>query len=90
MAHAVKYLNDCNRDTHIPMCRVVEGKEPKHFHKLMKTGKKPLNANDIDGGFMGRRDSNPVLSDIAAANKAEDAAEESAEEEEEEADEAEE
>jgi len=80
MVHAVQYLNSLDRDTHIPMCRVLEGKEPKHFHKLMATGKKALNAANIPNGFMGRRDSNPVLSEVAAAADA-GAAEDSGEEE---------
>merc|ERR1719499_971044 len=90
MVHAVKYLNSLKRDTHIPMCRVLEGKEPKHFKKLMATGKKELTANDVDGGFMGRRDSNPILSEIAAANDkgAASSDEEEEEDEEEAADEA--
>jgi len=69
MVHAVQYLNDSGRDTHIPMCRVLEGKEPKHFMTLMKTGKKALTAADVPKGFMGRRDSNPVLAQVAAANE---------------------
>lgn len=70
MAHAVKYLNELQRDTHIPMCRVLEGKEPAHFHKLMKAGEKgkQITAKDVDGGFMGRRDSNPVLRDTIPAD----------------------
>lgn len=81
MVHAVKYLSSCNRDTHIPMCRVLEGHEPPHFKTLMKTGKKDLTAADIPKGFLGRRDSNPVLSELAAA-KDKGAASSSEEEEE--------
>merc|ERR1719362_550530 len=66
MAHAVKYLHQEGRATDVPICRVMEGKEPPHFTKLMAAGKKKgkWDATMVEGGFLGRRSSLNVLRDI--------------------------
>jgi len=61
MAHVQKYLMDSGRPTNIPVCRVMEGREPKHFHTMMedcKDGK--WDAKKIDSGFCGRMSANMV------------------------------
>jgi len=65
MSHAVQYLQDLKRSTKIPVCRVVEGREPDHFMKLMKEGKTHgWNAEMMTSGFIGRRESIRVMRDL--------------------------
>jgi len=65
MIHAVQYLQDQKRSTMIPICRVVEGREPDHFKKLMKEGKTHgWNAEMMTSGFIGRGDSAAVYRDL--------------------------
>merc|ERR1712079_178987 len=66
MAHAVGYLKKEGRPASVPICRVMEGKEPAHFTKLMAAGKKKgkWDADMVEGGFLGRRSSLNVLRDI--------------------------
>lgn len=65
MIHAVKYLEDSGRSTHIPLCRVMEGKEPAHFTKLMREGKKHgWDAEMMTTGFVGRGDSQSVYKEM--------------------------
>jgi len=65
MSHAVQYLQELMRSTNIPVCRVVEGREPDHFLKLMKEGKnhQGWNAEMMTYGFIGRRHSLHVARD---------------------------
>jgi len=64
MSHAVQYLQELMRSTKIPVCRVVEGREPDHFLKLMKEGKSHgWNAEMMTYGFIGRRHSLHVARD---------------------------
>jgi len=64
MVHAVEYLQAQQRSTKIPVCRVVEGREPDHFVKLMKEGKSHgWNADMMMAGFVGKRDSLHVYRD---------------------------
>merc|ERR1712142_1353190 len=56
MMHAVQYLQNEKRSTKIPICRVMEGKEPDHFVTLMKEGKTHgWDAQMMTSGFIGRR-----------------------------------
>lgn len=67
MHHAVQYVTSTGRNPNdMPMCRVVEGKEPPHFNKIMKAGKKGAWDADMIGdenGFVGRKSSVAVLRD---------------------------
>jgi gelsolin len=65
MLYAVQYLQDQKRSTKIPVCRVVEGREPDHFMKLMKEGKTHgWDAEMMTCGFIGRRHSVVVTRDV--------------------------
>lgn len=66
MPHACAYVSESGRNPmDIPMCRIAEGKEPAHFSKLMKSGKKGWDADMIgdENGFVGRKSSVAVLRD---------------------------
>jgi len=66
MPHACAYVTESGRNPmDIPMCRVLENKEPSHFMKLMKSGKKGWDADMIgdEDGFVGRKSSVAVLRD---------------------------
>merc|ERR1712087_702795 len=61
MVHVTEYLMGNNRPINIPVCRVIEGKEPKHFHSMMEDcsdGK--WDAKMMVGGFCGRQSSKAV------------------------------
>jgi len=69
MPHAVSYLESQGRsDKAVPICRVLEGKEPPHFIKVMKSSKKGGATWDADlikdDGFVGRRSSVTVMRDL--------------------------
>jgi len=65
MLHAVQYLQEQKRSTKIPVCRVLEGREPDHFSKLMKEGKTHgWDAEMMTFGFIGRRHSDVVARDV--------------------------
>jgi len=64
MIHAVQYLEDAGRPANIPVCRVLEGREPDHFITLMKEGREHgWNAEMMTVGFIGRRHSDAVFRD---------------------------
>jgi len=65
MAHVHQYLIDNKRPYNMPVCRVVEGREPKHFLELMedcKDGK--WDAKKLEDGFCGRMSAKMVIRDI--------------------------
>jgi len=65
MAHVSQYLQENGRPQNIPVCRVLEGKEPKHFHAMMEDcadGK--WDAKMMTGGFCGRKSSKAVRRDM--------------------------
>merc|ERR1719285_1691901 len=65
MIHAVQYLQNEKRSTKIPICRVMEGKEPDHFMTLMKeSDKNGWNAQMMSCGFIGREDSVKVFKEM--------------------------
>lgn len=67
MIHAVDYLTNSGRDPNsVPICRVLQGKEPPHFKKVMNSKKKKWDADMIakDEGFAGRRSVVGVLRDM--------------------------
>jgi len=65
MIHAVTYLQDEGRSANIPVCRVIEGREPDHFVTLMKEGKDHgWDANMMKSGFIGRQHSTHVYRDM--------------------------
>jgi len=65
MMHVVQYLENEKRSTKIPICRVLEGKEPDHFFTLMKEGKTHgWDAQMMTAGFIGRRDSLGVYKEV--------------------------
>jgi len=65
MKRAVEYLTSEGRSVNIPICRVVEGREPDHFIKLMRDGKEHgWDAEMMTVGFIGRRDSVKVFRDM--------------------------
>jgi len=65
MIHAVQYLQDAGRPANIPVCRVIEGREPDHFVTLMKEGKDHgWDANMMKSGFIGRQHSSHVYRDM--------------------------
>jgi len=64
MAHVTQYLKENDRPMNIPVCRVIEGKEPKHFHQMIEDcsdGK--WDAKMMKNGFCGRKSSKQVKRD---------------------------
>jgi len=64
MAHVHQYIIENKRPHNIPVCRVIEGKEPKHFIDMMedcKDGK--WDAKMIQNGYCGRMSSKMVQRD---------------------------
>lgn len=69
MEHATQFLADSGRDPmSVPICRVLEGKEPPHFKKIMKSKKKKWDADMIakDEGYAGRQSVVGVLRELDA------------------------
>merc|ERR1712050_637942 len=64
MVQTTKYLKDNNLPNNIPMCRVIQGKEPKHFISMMEDCKDGTwDAKMMDTGFCGRMSSAVVKRD---------------------------
>lgn len=64
MQHVMQYMQDNKLPMHLPVCRVIEGKEPKHFTAMMedcKDGK--WDAAMMKGGYCGRKSSKAVKKD---------------------------
>jgi len=65
MIHATQYLQEEGRPANIPVCRVIEGREPDHFVTLMKAGfEHGWDANMMKSGFIGRKHSVHVYRDM--------------------------
>jgi gelsolin len=64
MAHVHQYMSEHKRPKNIPVCRVIEGKEPKHFISMMdKCGDGKWDAKMMQGGYCGRKSSKMVMRD---------------------------
>jgi len=62
MAHVHQYIIENKRPYNIPVCRVLEGSEPKHFNAMMedcKDGK--WDAKMMQGGYCGRMSSKMAM-----------------------------
>jgi len=65
MKHVTEYMAKEGIPMNVPVCRVIEGKEPKHFNDMMKDCSDGVwDAAMMKNGFCGRKSSRKVKSEM--------------------------